>query len=62
MKGAGFCSLNREVHYIMCSLNRVSGVLGRTYHDGTYLGLGTTIFQGFYRVKFCQIKFLVPQH
>ena len=54
MKGAGFCSLNREVHYIMCSLNRVSGVLGRTYQDGTYLGLGTTIFQGFYRVNFAK--------
>ena len=26
MKGAGVCSLNREVHYIMWSLNRVSGV------------------------------------
>ena len=54
MKGAGFCSLNREVHYIMWSLNRVSGVLGRTYQDGTYLGLGTTIFQGFYRVNFAK--------
>jgi len=27
MKGAGFCSLNREVHYIVWSLNRVLGVL-----------------------------------
>ena len=26
MKGAGVCSLNREVHYIVWSLNRVSGV------------------------------------
>ena len=26
MKGAGFCSLNREVHYIVWSLNWVSGV------------------------------------
>ena len=26
MKGAGFCSLNREVHYIVWSLNRVLGV------------------------------------
>ena len=27
MKGAGFCSLNREVHYIVWSLNRVLGVV-----------------------------------
>ena len=27
MKGAGVCSLNREVHYIVWSLNRVLGVI-----------------------------------
>ena len=26
MKGAGVCSLNHEVHYIVWSLNRVLGV------------------------------------
>ena len=26
MKGAGFCSLNREVHQIVWSLNQVLGV------------------------------------
>ena len=44
MKGAGVCSLNREVHYIMWSLNRVSGVLRfQLLFESRHLSLGISI-------------------